>query len=313
MSNLRFVLSRLWRFHNLYFLKPNDAINDTLTASLLYRLDWSGPIVEIGSGDGVFSYIMHGGYFPISFDRYLQTDLSMKDIYDNHQANILKTSVRLNIPKIVLALDAKESHVKKIKEIAFAHDSSVAAYEDLPIIDASISKIFYYTPHGLNNHEAAISEAARVLAPGGKMLILLYDDRLKSSFLCYQLAQIFTGNFASYFSRLDNGRFDEITNLSKSPKQWDQFFLDHGFLIEKKYSGLSTFAWKVYDVQTRPVLKLLIKIFNSLPKNIRTIFKVLWMIFWYPYLVFFYILFSNEYLRIDKKNCYIAFQVKKII
>lgn len=233
MSDLRFILTRLWRFHNLYFLKPNDAINDTLTASLLYRLDWSGPIVEIGSGDGVFSYIMHGGCFPISFDRYLMTDLSKKDIYDSHQANTIKTCVSIDIPNIVLAIDAKESHVKKIKEIAFSLNSSVAAYENLPLINASVTKIFYYTPHGLNNHEAAISEAERVLAPNGRMLILLYDEKFKSSFLCYRLSKFFTGKVASYFSRLDNGRFDEITNISKSPKQWDQFFLDHGFVIEK--------------------------------------------------------------------------------
>ena len=72
MRKFSFVCSRLWRFNNLYFLKPNDAINDTLTASLLIDFDWSGEIIEIGSGDGVFNYVLHGGYFPLKYDRYVK-------------------------------------------------------------------------------------------------------------------------------------------------------------------------------------------------------------------------------------------------
>jgi hypothetical protein len=307
-----FILSRLWLYHNLYFLKPHDAINDTLTASLLHRFDWSGPVVEIGSGDGVFSYIMHGGAFPLRFDRYLLTDLNKHDIYDSHKGNVLRPKVNLHSPDICLAIDAKESHVCKIKEIGFARQCMVAPYEKLPIPSESVSKIFYYTPHGLHDHEAAISEAARVLGRKGEMLILLYDSKFKSSFLCHQLAKLCSGRVGDYFSRLDNGRFDEITNLSKSPEEWEAFFLRHGFEIEESHSGLSAFAWKAYDIQTRPVLKPLIRLFGILPGCMRTVVKFLWMTVCYPYLVIFYLLFSNEYFKIDKTNCYIAYQVKKI-
>lgn len=312
MKHFGFVLSRLWRYHNLYFLKPHDAINDTLTASLLHRLDWSGTVVEIGSGDGVYSYIMHGGTFPLWSDRYLLTDLTKQDIYDSHRGNVLQPAVTLRNPDIHLAIDAKKSHVNKIKEIGFARHCMVSSYEALPIASASVSKIFYYTPHGLRDHEAAIREAARILVSKGTMLILLYDAKFKPSFLCHRLAQFCPGKVGRYFSRLDNGRFDEITNLSKSHEEWEAFFLRHGFEIEKRHSGLSAFAWKAYDIQTRPLLKPLIRLFGVLPSHMRTLVKFLWMAACYPYLVIFYLLFSNEYFRIDKTNCYIAYQVKKV-
>ena len=35
-----FVITRLWNYINIYFLKPFDAINDTLTASLLKEHTW---------------------------------------------------------------------------------------------------------------------------------------------------------------------------------------------------------------------------------------------------------------------------------
>lgn len=312
MKHFGFVLSRLWRYHNLYFLKPHDAVNDTLTASLLHRLDWSGPVVEIGSGDGVFSYIMHGGAFPLWFDRYLLTDLAKQDIYDSHKGHVLHPTVTVHNPDINFAIDAKESHVRKIKEIGFARHCAVSAYEALPIASASVPKIFYYTPHGLRDHEAAIREAARVLTHRGAMLILLYDSKFKPSFLCHRLAQLCSGKVGRYFSHLDNGRFDEITNLSKSPQEWEVFFLRHGLEIETCHSGLSAFAWKAYDIQTRPFLKPLIRLFGMLPDYMRTWIKFLWMVACYPYLVIFYLLFSNEYFRIDKTNCYIAYQVRKI-
>ncbi|BAO31138.1 hypothetical protein SUTH_03368 [Sulfuritalea hydrogenivorans sk43H] len=312
MKHLLFVLTRLWRYHSLYFLKPHDAVNDTLTSSLLHRLDWSGPVVEIGSGDGVFSYVMHGGSFPLRFDRYLLTDLSKQDIYDSHRADVLQPAVSLSSPDITLAIDAKESHVQKIREIGFAKNCQVAAYEKLPLSSASVPKVFYYTPHGLNDHEAAIREAARVLVPGGSMLILLYDAKFKPSFICHRLAQAFPGMFGAYFSRMDNGRYDEITRLAKSPEEWERFFPRHGFEIKARHSGLSAFAWKVYDIQTRPLLKPLIRFFGFLPGQLRTFAKFLWMSICYPYLVVFYLLFSNEYFRIDGMNCYLAYQVRKV-
>ena len=89
MNKLLFLCSRLWRFNNLYFLKPNDAINDTLTASLLINFDWSGNIVEIGSGDGVFSYILHGGYFSLAYDRYSQVNLNKNDNLSKREKEVL--------------------------------------------------------------------------------------------------------------------------------------------------------------------------------------------------------------------------------
>ena len=312
MEHIVFVLTRLWRYHGLYFLKPNDAINDTLTSSLLHRLDWSGQFLEIGSGDGVFSYVMHGGSFPLWFDRYLLTDLCKTDIYDIHHDGVFKPSKILKKPDIVLSIDAKISHVKKIKEIQFSKSAVVSNYEYLPLESNVFKNVFYYTPHGLVNHAEAMCEASRVMTPNGRMLILLFNSAIKKSFLCHRLSKITPQPFSSYFSKLDNGRCDEIMGLAKSPEEWRIFFLRHGLEIEKSYSGLSTFAWKVYDIQTRPILKQLVNFFNILPPKFRVIAKLSWMIFFYPYLIIFYLFYSNDFFKLNRANCYIAYQLKKV-
>jgi hypothetical protein len=312
MTKLLFILSRLWQYLNLYFLKPFDAINDTLTSSLLSQLDWDGPIVELGSGDGEFSYVMHGGTFPIWFDRYLLTDLNKTDIYDTHHKNVLTASKKLLYPEVVVAIDARKSHVEKIQEIGFAKKGIWAEYESLPLKPASVEKIFYYTPHGLKSHDQAISEAFKTLKAGGKMLILLYDASFQDSFVCYHWAQKSNiQKIKEYYTILDNGRFKEITNLAKPLNVWREYFEEKGFCVLKEVAGLSHFAWRVYDVQTRPVLKVLIRFFNFFPMSIRTILKFGWMVVWYPFLIIFYCLFANYPMKLWRRNCYVAFEVCK--
>jgi len=309
-----FTITRLWRYFSLYFLKPFDAVNDTLTASLVADLDWSGPVVEIGSGDGEYSYVMHGGKFPLRFDRYLITDLGKDDIYDTHKEDVLSPSRRLSEPEIILALDARDSHVRKIREIGFAREARVVAYENLPIASESVEKIFYYTPHGLEDHDRALLEAARILKPGGRLLILLFHSDVRDAFLCFRLAHRIGSESGAgrYLASLDNGRHDEIGNISASPDEWRGRFAELGFREMRMVSGLSTFAWRVYDTQTRPVLKPLIRIFGLFPSRLRTFLKFFWMVSWFPTLIVFYFLFSNRYIRLSRRDCYLAFELEKI-
>jgi SAM-dependent methyltransferase len=305
-----FVLSRLWRYLNIYFLKPFDAVNDTLTASLLKEHNWSTPFVEVGSGDGMFGYIMHGGKFPLWFDRYVSVDLKKKDIFDtlNEKANLnLK---KINNFKNLHSIDAKKSHVEKIKEIGFAENAILSDYEKLPFEDNSFDSIFLYTPHGLKNYQLCVEECFRILKSKGRLVVLNYDKSIEKNFLSYNLSKKFIGNWSNYFKSIDNGRFEEITKLSKTLEDWNNFFNDIGFEVVHFNKGLSSTAWKVYDIQTRPFLKILIKFFNYLPRYIRTLFKLIWMLFWFPIIVLFYLIFSNQYFKL-KYNCYYSFNLEK--
>ena len=115
-----FSFLRLWKYLNIYFLKPFDAVNDTITSDLLLKFKWKNNYLEIGSGDGMFSYIMHGNSFPIWFDRYLNIDLKHKKFF--------KTNRELVFPKLKkkytispsLSVDARKHHVEIIKKIKFS-------------------------------------------------------------------------------------------------------------------------------------------------------------------------------------------------
>ena len=92
-----FSFLRLWNYLNIYFLKPFDAVNDTITSDLLLKFNWEKNYVELGSGDGMFSYIMHGNSFPIWFDRYLNVDLNSKNIFKSKNKIIFPNLKKKNL------------------------------------------------------------------------------------------------------------------------------------------------------------------------------------------------------------------------
>ena len=309
---VKFVISRLWNFLNIYFLKPHDAINDTITAFLLTQFDWSGDFLEIGSGDGMFGYIMHGGSFPLSYDRYKLVDQSKRDIYNTHSSGVLSTTKQLRFPNIFVALDPKEAHVRKIEEINFAKNVLQARYETMPFAGSSFDNVFIYTPHELKDFGAMLDEVCRITRQKGYVYILVYDAAFKRAFMCKRLSDIFKGKLKDYFLKLDNGRFAELTGMAKSQNAWHGEFEARGLIVKNSCSGLSHLGWMAYDIQTRPILKPLIIFFGLLPDKARTCIKLVWLSLVFPYVLLALIVVFNFKKYHSTNNCYVAYQLQKL-
>ena len=265
--------------------------------------------LELGSGDGMFSFIMSGGKFPLNFDRYKDVSLNKKDIFDVHTKKI---KIKFNNKKLIrpfLSIDAKEKHVEKIKQIGFSKNAFHSKLETIQLKKKKFSLIFFYTAHGLVDLKKSVWQARKLLKRNGKILILVFDDYVKKNFICYDISK--KKLFSNFFKKMDNGRYKEISNYSMTLKDWTIFFKKNRLKITKRSSGLSGLAWKMYDIQTRPILHLLIRFFNFLPSFLRNMFKLIWMIFFYPILLLFFLFCSNIYFN-NKKNCYHVFELKKI-
>ena len=308
-----FSFLRLWNYLNIYFLKPFDAVNDTITSDLLLKFNWEKNYVELGSGDGMFSYIMHGNSFPIWFDRYLNVDLNSKNIFKSKNKIIfpnLKKKKFIIAPK--LSIDARLHHIELVKKIKFSKFAKKMNYENLGLTKNSEKLIFFYTPHGLKNYNISLNKAVTGLKKRGKIILLLYLNNVKDNFIFYKLRNKTIGVLKKFFTKMDNGRYNETNKISKNFKSWAKLFKKNNLVISDYYTGLSPFAWKIYDIQTRPVLKYLIRFFSILPLPIRTICKISWMAAFYPILCLIYLLCSNIRQGYLNKNSYIVFQLKKI-
>lgn len=305
----------------MYWLKPFDAVNDTANAIALLNFDWSkSPILEIGGGDGVFSFIMHGGKFAFEDDRYGQTDTSIKgDIYD-----IYKEELKLRITKEVsikydTGLDLKLSHLYKSRETGIYKNLISSISEKLPLQDNFYSTVFLYTFHGLFDYSQTLKEIRRVIKKDGTLLMIAVNDTVKQSFICFNLHEYCKRKgwtkLSDYLSDLDGGRYQEIGTLfSKSMQEWKELFQETGFQIEEVYSQVSSLLWKIYDTQTRPFLKFMIRM-NQILKNIhlKKLIKFLWVAPWLPVLYMFYLLLAKPVrVSLDEvpKGVFLAIKVR---
>ncbi len=147
------VFSLLRRYLQVYWLKPFDAVNDAANAWSLRQFPWDEPILEVGGGDGVFSFITHGGKFDPMDDRYDQVDPSRSgDIFDVYERSGIPKVRRPACRSYAVGVDLKWSHLLKSRGTGLYRSLVVASRERLPFATGSFKTVFLYFPHGLVEH-----------------------------------------------------------------------------------------------------------------------------------------------------------------
>jgi hypothetical protein len=116
---------------------------------------------------------------------------------------------------------------------------------------------------------------------------------------------------------LDGGRHNEKGGIfSKSAMEWEDLLRKTGFKVDEAYSQVSPFLWKIYDIQTRPFLKFMIRL-NRLFKDLhlKWITKILWVYFWFPIIsVFYFIMARPKKLKLNASctNVFLAMEAKPV-
>ena len=308
MNSMLRIINLIRRYFQIYWLKPFDGINDAANAWALSQFEWSDPILEVGGGDGVFSFVMHGGEFLLRDDRYSQTNPSkLGDIYDvyhrDQQLNI-KRDVRL---KYQVGVDLKLSHLYKSAETNLYKALVLSKPESLPLASGSFKTVFLYIFHGLTDYRRSLLEIRRVIQLDGSLLMIAFNRSVTDHFVCYPLYQYCEGKgwnrLSDYFRRLDGGRFEEISGFSNSLNDWKRLLEETGFTLTEVYNQVSPLVWRLYDLQTRPLLKSLIR-WNWLLErlHVKTMVKAIWVYTLLPALVLFYVLAARPSPHSNKRK-----------
>jgi len=69
-KKMDFVHEIVQNFLNLYWLRPENAIWRTLDVLQMRDLEFRKPVIDIGCGDGTFSFTCFGGKVDYSYDVY---------------------------------------------------------------------------------------------------------------------------------------------------------------------------------------------------------------------------------------------------
>ena len=139
----------LREFLNAFWLRPEVALIKTHEYMALQRLPFTEPSIDIGCGDGIFSFIAAGGRFGPDFDMYQNitgteqffNGVDVFDHYDEKQFGI--DIVQPPQRKITHGLDHKASLIAKASHLGLYENTIVSdANESIPLEDKSVTTAF---------------------------------------------------------------------------------------------------------------------------------------------------------------------------
>ena len=266
-----------------FWLRPETAVWRALDFAALDGLEIKAPSLDLGCGDGAFSFMRAGGRYSLDYDFSSITAnreqfFDNKDIYDHFEADkvsdVVDTAPRYQIN---IGLDHKLSLLQKA-QLTGLYGETVAcdANLGLPFADKSFATVYSNILYWLEDYPYTLREIARVLRPGGRCIVHVPTDRFRD-FSFYQRLFVKTGDPRwEWLKLLDRGRSENIKNCM-SQGQWTSQFEAAGLKVEFCKAYLPKLVIQAWDIGLRPISPLLIEMTEALAPEKRLEIKKKWI------------------------------------
>ena len=292
----------------MYWVRPETALWRTLDVLQMKAIKFKKPILDIGCGDGSFSFTNFGGKVDLDFDVYRTIKdtsgfFKGEDIH-NQKIQIKPKIIRKSKIKIDVGLDWKDNLLKKANEFKFyekfvQHDSN----NSFPFEDERFETIFSNTFYWLNNIENILKEAKRICTKTGKIIIFVPDKKFKNSLIYNQ----FLENGFTWAKILDRGIYNNTKHCYTFP-QWKSIFSKVGLKINHHSNYATENLTKIWSIGMRPYSPFIIEMANKLRLSDRTKIKKRVISEIFPILRSY---LNFEMSSIGKNNCFHMFVLTK--
>lgn len=259
---------------NLQWLRPESALCDAIASALIGSFPFDSPSLDLGCGNGLFSFVTSGGAFTEDYDWYRNARPGNGDMYD----------VVVTVPRaewiarrsgygIDVGFDAKESLLVQAAALDFyGRVERGDANRPLPFAEESFATVFSNILSWLESAANALAEIHRVLRPGGRAVLCLPTER-------------FHEYCASYRWREERSRLLELLNRGRvDTLQWSLPWTELqalarriGFSVVERREYWSPLTMRVWDIGLRPLSPVLIKLMASLGEKERAATKREWI------------------------------------
>ena len=264
----------LQNFLNLYWLRPETAVWRTLDVLQIKNIKFKKPIIDIGCGDGNFSFTNFGGKVNAAFDVYRTINKTQGffggiDIH-NQKSFVKPQIIKKSKIKIDVGLDWKKNLLEKAKKLhiyekLIPHNANY----QLPFKENKFETVFSNTFYWMQDIEHILREAYRITTIKGKIIIFVPDKNFKKSLIYnYYLNKRYL-----WAKILDRGIYNNINKHCYTFNKWKSIFLRSGFRIENHSNYLSEKFVKLWNIGMRPYSPFLIEMSNKLRLNDRTKIK----------------------------------------
>lgn len=263
---------------NVNWLRPESALWDAVASNLICKLDIAPPSLDLGCGNGIFSFITFGGDFSIDYDWYINVKpegfWKNKDIYDACEQRAVKGFI-IKKPKCSfnVGLDYKGNLLRQAEKLNFYQNiiQHNANYK-LPFADSQFNTVFSNILYWLNDLEKSLKELYRVLDEQGVAILCIPNTK----FLEYCRTYRWRENRSQLLRLLNHGRLKSLRWVMP----YNDFALaarSAGFRIIQHSYYLSPLILKIWDVGLRPLSPVLIKMANMLDARSRREIKSEWI------------------------------------
>lgn len=256
---------------NVYWLRPETALWRELDIRAMHQFKFTSPSLDLGCGDGMFSFIRAGGAVSNQFDAFrsvanLDKFFENVDIYDAYEKNEQSIVVEPPGYQIDVAFDYKENLLKKAMQLNIYIESKVGdANRPLPFPDESFNSIFSNIVYWLDDPQSVLKEISRILRPGGRVCLMLPNQSLPE-FSFYNQLHVKSGDPKwEFLQRLDRGRFTDNIRQAKSRHEWEAHLGNADLNIVGHVTHLSKLVIQIWDIGLRPLFPVLKKMTDQLP------------------------------------------------
>lgn len=259
---------------NMYWLRPESALWDAIAGRLIGdELLHSDSILELGIGNGFFSFLMLGGKFKPEFDWFYSVNpegfWKNEDVFD-HDAGIDYSKFIDKYPtkRLHIGLDHKPNLLAQVKRLGFV-DELVVHDGNQPIaltgFDAIYSNIIYW----LKNPLAVVRHFCDLLPSNGRCILVFPN----SSF--FEHCTSYTNN-APLWKLVNRGRAAHIMWHMDMDEFRSFVEKETDFRVANSCRYLSPLTLKIWDVGVRPLSMVLTKMANKLTPEDRLEIKNEW-------------------------------------
>jgi SAM-dependent methyltransferase len=269
---------------NAYWLRPETALWRALDIRAVDGFQFESPSIDIGCGDGLFSFIRAGGTMGPDFDAFkfltnLDKFFDNVDIYDAFQKPLTSYEVLTKpLYSIDIGFDHKESLLNKASILNLYKETILGdASVKLPFENEKYKSIFSNIVYWLDEPFSVISEISRILHPQGKVCLLLPNETLPD-YSFYNQLYIENGNPKwAFLEKIDRGRFSNNIQQAKSKSEWENIFSQAGLKVVNHKNYLSKTTVQVWDIGLRPLFPVLKLMTDSIKPQEILLIKKQWI------------------------------------
>jgi SAM-dependent methyltransferase len=268
---------------NVFWLRPETAMWRAVDIEAMRDFVFRSPSLDLGCGDGIFSFIRAGGRFDERFDAFramssLESFFDNADVFDHFDASVSPGVVKPPDYQIDIGFDHKENLLKKAGLLGLYKETTVGdANQPLPFADASFSSVFSNIVYWLDEPSNMLAEIRRVLKPGGTACLMLPNTTLPDYSLYNQLHFKPQDAKWGFLSQLDRGRFGDNIKHALSDGAWRQYFAEAGLNAVHHKRHLSKLLIQIWDIGLRPLFPVLLKMVDQVPAENLSAIKQSWI------------------------------------